>query len=102
MKTSLQECRSRAAGVLSIRDKAACVSVSSSARTSGARASVQTLYAFCFALASTSSIEVSTRVMTKLGMIEECHIRGHILVRGQWRDSIVHPILAPEWRESGG
>ncbi|WP_371782544.1 hypothetical protein [Streptosporangium subroseum] len=40
--------------------------------------------------------------MTKLGMIEECHIRGHILVRGQWRDSIVHPILAPEWRESGG
>ncbi|MBG0818959.1 GNAT family N-acetyltransferase [Planomonospora sp. ID82291] len=43
--------------------------------------------------------EASARVMSKVGMVEEGRIRGHLLVRGQWRDSIVHSILAPEWRD---
>jgi len=42
--------------------------------------------------------EASARLMTKLGMIKEGRIRGHIKVGDQWRDSIVHSILAPEWR----
>lgn len=41
--------------------------------------------------------EASAAVMGKLGMVEEGRIRGHILVRGAWRDSVVHSILAPEW-----
>jgi len=41
----------------------------------------------------------SARLMTKVGMIEEGRIRGHIRVGDQWRDSIVHSILAPEWHE---
>lgn len=35
--------------------------------------------------------------MNKLGMIEEGTIRGHIRVRGTWRDSVVHSILKDEW-----
>ncbi|MEU6036123.1 GNAT family protein [Actinomadura sp. NPDC047616] len=42
---------------------------------------------------------VSARLMSSLGMIEEGRIRGHIRVRGQWRDSIVHSILADEWHD---
>ncbi|MEU7830528.1 GNAT family protein [Nonomuraea sp. NPDC049129] len=41
--------------------------------------------------------EPSARVMSKLRMVEEGRIRGHIRVRDGWRDSIVHSILAPEW-----
>lgn len=40
---------------------------------------------------------VSKQVMNKLGMIEEGTIRGHIRVRGTWRDSVVHSILKDEW-----
>src|SRR5690606_8542349 len=40
---------------------------------------------------------VSAQVMTKLGMIEEGRIRGHIRIRDTWRDSVVHSILRPEW-----
>jgi [ribosomal protein S5]-alanine N-acetyltransferase len=43
--------------------------------------------------------EASARLMGKLGMVEEGRIRGHLRVRGQWRDSIVHSILAPEWED---
>lgn len=42
--------------------------------------------------------EVSARLMTKLGMIEEGRIRHHLRIRGEWRDSIVHSILEDEWR----
>ncbi|GAA3466057.1 GNAT family N-acetyltransferase [Nonomuraea roseola] len=42
----------------------------------------------------------SARVMTKLGMIEEGRIRGHINVGGRWRDSVVHSILEPEWHRA--
>ncbi|RKS68123.1 RimJ/RimL family protein N-acetyltransferase [Actinomadura pelletieri DSM 43383] len=40
----------------------------------------------------------SARLMTKLGMTEEGRIRGHLRVRGAWRDSVVHSILEDEWR----
>ncbi|MFC9976611.1 GNAT family N-acetyltransferase [Spirillospora sp. NPDC127200] len=39
----------------------------------------------------------SARLMTKLGMVEEGRIRGHIRVADGWRDSVVHSILADEW-----
>ncbi|GAA4241910.1 GNAT family protein [Actinomadura meridiana] len=39
---------------------------------------------------------VSGQLMTKLGMIEEGTIRGHIRVGGIWRDSVVHSILDDE------
>ncbi|WP_243725690.1 GNAT family N-acetyltransferase [Actinomadura rubrisoli] len=40
---------------------------------------------------------VSAKLMTRLGMVEEGRIRGHIRVRGAWRDSVVHSILQDEW-----
>ncbi|WP_067483950.1 GNAT family N-acetyltransferase [Actinomadura hibisca] len=40
----------------------------------------------------------SGRLMTRLGMIEEGRIRGHIRIGDGWRDSIVHSILEEEWR----
>ncbi|WP_322770175.1 GNAT family protein [Frankia sp. Cr1] len=43
---------------------------------------------------------VSDRLMRRLGMIEEGRIRGHVLVRDAWRDSIVHSILEDEWTPS--
>ena len=39
----------------------------------------------------------SARLMTALGMAEECRIRHHVFVRGAWRDSVVHSILEDEW-----
>ncbi|MEU6451276.1 GNAT family protein [Streptomyces sp. NPDC046979] len=39
----------------------------------------------------------SARTMTAAGMVEEGVIRSHIQRVGQWRDSIVHGILAEEW-----
>lgn len=45
---------------------------------------------------------VSDRLMNKLGMIEEGRIRGHVCVRGAWRDSIVHSILEDEWTPRPG
>jgi ribosomal-protein-alanine N-acetyltransferase len=41
---------------------------------------------------------VSDHLMRKLGMIVEGRIRHHLLVRGAWRDSVVHSILENEWR----
>ncbi|NUP64621.1 MAG: GNAT family N-acetyltransferase [Nonomuraea sp.] len=42
----------------------------------------------------------SARVMTKLGMVEEGVIRGHVKLASGWRDSVVHSILAPEWEQT--
>lgn len=39
----------------------------------------------------------SARTMNSAGMVAEGTIRGHLLTRGAWRDSIVHSILAPEY-----
>ncbi|WP_433519995.1 GNAT family N-acetyltransferase [Nonomuraea sp. CA-143628] len=46
--------------------------------------------------------EVSARVMSKLGMVEEGVIRGHLNLADGWRDSVVHSILAPEWEGRSG
>ncbi|MUN41558.1 GNAT family N-acetyltransferase [Actinomadura litoris] len=41
----------------------------------------------------------AARLMAKLGMVEEGRIRGHLRVRGAWRDSVVHSILEDDdWR----
>ncbi|GAA0367270.1 GNAT family N-acetyltransferase [Actinoallomurus spadix] len=40
----------------------------------------------------------SDHLMRKLGMIVEGRIRHHLLIRGAWRDSIVHSILEDEWQ----
>ncbi|MFF4408454.1 GNAT family N-acetyltransferase [Streptomyces sp. NPDC001407] len=45
--------------------------------------------------------EASARAMLKAGMVEEGRIRGHILKNDQWRDSVVHAILADEWPGHG-
>ncbi|MEV4396475.1 GNAT family protein [Nonomuraea sp. NPDC049607] len=44
--------------------------------------------------------EASGRVMSKLGMVEEGVIRGHLKLASGWRDSVVHSILAPEWEQT--
>ncbi|MFB6775772.1 GNAT family N-acetyltransferase, partial [Streptomyces sp. NPDC056337] len=41
----------------------------------------------------------SARTMAAAGMVEEGVIRGHIQRGGQWRDSVVHGILAEEWMQ---
>ncbi|MEU1388014.1 MULTISPECIES: GNAT family protein [unclassified Nonomuraea] len=46
--------------------------------------------------------EASGRVTSKLGMVEEGVIRGHLKLAGGWRDSVVHSILAPEWKAASG
>jgi [ribosomal protein S5]-alanine N-acetyltransferase len=40
----------------------------------------------------------SARTMEAAGMVEEGRIRGHLFTRGAWRDSIVHSILADEYK----
>nr|WP_107905396.1 GNAT family protein [Streptomyces chartreusis] len=41
--------------------------------------------------------EASAKTMAAAGMVEEGTIRGHICKGGQWRDSVVHAMLADEW-----
>ncbi|WP_181727390.1 GNAT family N-acetyltransferase [Streptomyces sp. PT12] len=40
--------------------------------------------------------EASRRVLDRAGLVEEGRIRHHVHVRGAWRDSIVHAIIADE------
>ncbi|HVP67952.1 MAG TPA: GNAT family protein [Anaeromyxobacteraceae bacterium] len=40
----------------------------------------------------------SIRILEKVGMKREGHVRGHRRARGAWRDSFVYGILRPEWR----
>jgi ribosomal-protein-alanine N-acetyltransferase len=42
--------------------------------------------------------EASARTMQAAGMMPEGTIRGHLFTRGAWRDSVVHSILADEYR----
>ena len=37
----------------------------------------------------------SARVMTRIGMTYEGRMRDHLLVRGAWRDSLLHAYVAP-------
>jgi RimJ/RimL family protein N-acetyltransferase len=38
--------------------------------------------------------EASARVMARIGMRYEGRMRDHLLVRGAWRDSLLHAYLA--------
>lgn len=42
----------------------------------------------------------SEKTLLAVGMTEEGRIRGHVHVRGAWRDSIVYGILREEWSHS--
>ncbi|MFP8941685.1 GNAT family N-acetyltransferase [Streptomyces fenghuangensis] len=42
--------------------------------------------------------EASHRTLVRAGMTEEGRIRGHVHVRGSWRDSITYSVLAEEWQ----
>jgi [ribosomal protein S5]-alanine N-acetyltransferase len=41
----------------------------------------------------------SARVLGKLGMRREGHLRQTVRRKGDWRDSYLYAILQPEWRE---
>ena len=41
---------------------------------------------------------VSVRVLQKLGMRQEGHLRGDCKIRGEWRDTLIFAILDNEWR----
>jgi RimJ/RimL family protein N-acetyltransferase len=40
----------------------------------------------------------SSRVLEKIGMRREGHLREHKWQKGRWRDSFMYAILAQEWR----
>ncbi|HEV7651592.1 MAG TPA: GNAT family protein [Actinophytocola sp.] len=40
----------------------------------------------------------SARLVGRLGMRREAHLRGSRWVKGEWRDELVYAILAGEWR----
>ena len=42
----------------------------------------------------------SMRVMEKLGMRREAHLRQNEIVKGEWTDEIVYAMLSAEWRRS--
>ncbi|NMB24967.1 MAG: GNAT family N-acetyltransferase [Firmicutes bacterium] len=44
----------------------------------------------------------SARVMEKIGMRKEGHLRANLLKGNEWRDSLLYAILASEWRELHG
>lgn len=44
--------------------------------------------------------QASSRVLEKIGMKYEGRIRGHMFVKGAWRDSLSYSILEPDWRET--
>jgi RimJ/RimL family protein N-acetyltransferase len=43
----------------------------------------------------------SHRILTRAGMKQEGLIRGHVYVRGAWRDSITYGVLREEWPGQG-
>jgi len=50
------------------------------------------IYARCHALN-----EPSWRLMERLGMRREAHLREHIRVKGHWDEELIYAILASEW-----
>lgn len=40
----------------------------------------------------------SSRVLERLGMTREGHLRENLLDHGRWRDSVVYSVLEHEWR----
>ncbi|MDZ4861234.1 MAG: GNAT family protein [Candidatus Hydrogenedentes bacterium] len=45
---------------------------------------------------------VSARVLEKCGFQREGHLREHVWVKGQWRDSLLYAILDYEWAQLNG
>jgi len=43
--------------------------------------------------------EASAKVLERLGMRREAHLRENELVKGEWVSELVYAILADEWRE---
>jgi RimJ/RimL family protein N-acetyltransferase len=43
----------------------------------------------------------SARLMERLGMRREAHLRENEFVKGEWTDELVYAILASEWRGKG-
>ncbi|WP_281976113.1 GNAT family N-acetyltransferase [Halobacillus litoralis] len=41
----------------------------------------------------------SIRVLEKIGMIKEGMLRKDLLIKGEWRDSLVYSMLREEWNE---
>jgi ribosomal-protein-alanine N-acetyltransferase len=41
----------------------------------------------------------SMRVLEKIGMRREGHLRHHVRRQGDWQDSYLYAVLEPEWRE---
>jgi RimJ/RimL family protein N-acetyltransferase len=42
--------------------------------------------------------DASWRVMERLGMRREAHLREHVLVHGAWAEEFIYAILEDEWR----
>ncbi|MEW1721879.1 GNAT family protein [Streptomyces sp. NPDC093109] len=51
--------------------------------------------------ARSPSNHASAKTLLAAGMTEEGRIRGHVHVRGAWRDSITYGILREEWPADG-
>jgi len=46
--------------------------------------------------------DASARVMARLGMRHEAHLRQNEFVKGEWTDEVVYAVLADEWRRRRG
>ncbi|MFF5172997.1 GNAT family N-acetyltransferase [Micromonospora sp. NPDC000089] len=44
----------------------------------------------------------SARVLERLGMRREAHLRENEFVKGEWTDELVYAVLAREWRATAG
>lgn len=42
-------------------------------------------------------LRVSAKVMERLGMRREAHLRQNEIVKGEWTDELVYAMLAHEW-----
>jgi RimJ/RimL family protein N-acetyltransferase len=44
----------------------------------------------------------SARVMERVGMRREAHLRDHEFVKGEWTDTVIYSMLAAEWGSNRG
>ena len=44
----------------------------------------------------------SARILEKVGMRREGHLRHSVRRKGEWRDSYLYAILEPEWQDGSG
>ena len=56
-------------------------------------AGMHRIYARCHALNA-----ASRRVMERLGMRQEAHLREHLFVKGAWDEELIYALLEDEWR----